>query len=165
MRYLPFALTLSVAAFAADLSDQAKRGKEVFSLKSASGVACSTCHQLEGQGKAIGPDLKQIGQLHPRAIVTAILATRTQYVQEITLHTGRPFPAIKSGEVYFDLSKTPPAELTTAASAFKGVKDNGSWKHPAESRGLTKDQLADVIAYIRFATSGDTKGVDPKDLP
>ena len=164
MRYLPFVLALATAALAADPPDQAKRGKELFALKSSTGVACSTCHQLDGQGTAIGPDLKQIGQLHPRAIVTAILATRTQYVQEVTLPTGRPFPAIKSGAAYFDLSKTPPAEMTTTASGFKSVKDNATWKHPPESRGLTKDQLADVIAYIRFATSGDTKGVDPKDI-
>lgn len=165
MRLLPAVLTLSVAAFAADPPEQAKRGKELFALKSATGVACSTCHQLDGQGTAIGPDLKEIGQLHPRAVVTGILATRTQYVQEITITPGRPFPAIKSGDIYFDLSKTPPAPFKAPAAGFKSVKDNAAWKHPPESRGLSKDQLADLIAYIRFAVSGDTKGVDVKDLP
>jgi hypothetical protein len=164
-RYLPLLAVLPLAVFAADPPDQAKRGKELFALKSASGFACSTCHQLENVGTPIGPDLKTMGRLHPRAVVMGILATRTQYVQDISPTMGKNFPAIKSGDVYFDLSKNPPVKVTLTPAEIKSAKDNGAWKHPPESRGLTKDQLADLIAYIRFASFGDTKGVDPKDIP
>lgn len=165
MRSLLIVLIPTLVAFAADPPDQAKRGKELFSLKSASGYACSTCHELAGEGTAVGPDLRNMSRLHPRAVVMGILATRTQYVQEVTLLGGRSFPAIKSGEAYYDLSKNPPAKVEMKASDFKGGKDNATWKHPPESRGLTKDQLADLIAYVRFASYGDVKGVDPKDIP
>lgn len=164
MRYLSYILILSTAAFAADPPEQAKRGKELFGLKSAAGYACTTCHQLEDQGTAVGPDLKTMGRLHPRAVVMGIVATRTQYVQELKPAKSGTIPVIKSGEIYFDLSKNPPTEVTVTAAELKAARDNADWKHPAESRGLTREQLADLIAYIRFATFGDTKGVDPKDL-
>ncbi|MCX6614011.1 MAG: c-type cytochrome, partial [Acidobacteria bacterium] len=93
MRYLTSFLILSLAAFAADPPEQAKRGKELFGLKSATGFACSTCHQLGDQGVAVGPDLKTMGRLHPRAVVMGILATRTQYVKEISPTMGKSFPA------------------------------------------------------------------------
>lgn len=165
MRYLPYFLILSLAAFAADPPEQAKRGKELFSLKSSTGFACSTCHQLEDQGVAVGPDLKTMGRLHPRAVVMGILATRTQYVKEISPTMGKSFPAIKSGEDYFDLSKNPPVKVTLSPSEIKSARDNGNWKHPPESRGLKREQIADLIAYIRFATFGDTKGVEVSDIP
>jgi cytochrome c551/c552 len=165
MRYLTYLPFFALAAFAADPPEQAQRGKELFALKGSTGYACTTCHALDGQGKAVGPDLKTLGQLHPRAIVTGILATRTQYVQAIGTPKGKPIPVIKAGEAYFDLSRNPPEPITLTPEQIKSARDNADWKHPPESRGLTKPQLADLIAYIRFATSGDTKGVDPKDLP
>lgn len=78
---------------------------------------------------------------------------------------GKSFPAIKSGAEYFDLSKNPPAQVNLSPTEIKSAKDNGNWKHPPESRGLKREQLADIIAYIRFATFGDTKGVELKDIP
>lgn len=165
MRCLTLVLTFSLAAFAADPPEQAKRGKELFALKSAAGFACSTCHQLEGQGAAVGPDLKTLGRLHPRAVIMGILATRTQYVREISPTVGKSFPAILSGEDYFDLSKNPPLKVTLSPAEIKGARDNGEWKHPPEYRGLKREQLADLIAYIRFATFGDTKGVALSDIP
>lgn len=165
MRYLNYLPFLALAAFAADPPEQAQRGKDLFALKGSNGYACTTCHLLDGQGKAIGPDLKNLGALHPRAIVTGILATRTQYVQAIGTPKGKPTPVIKSGETYFNLSKNPPEAIALTPEQIKSARDNADWKHPPESRGLTKPQLADLIAYIRFVTSGDTKGVDSKDLP
>ena len=165
MRYLSVVLILPLAAFAADPPDQVKRGKEMFNLKSATGVACSSCHHVGDEGTAVGPDLKTLGRLAPRAVLTGILATRTQYVREITTNTGRTFPAIKSGEQFYDLSKTPPVPVTVSPGDLKNARDNTTWKHPPESRGLTKQQLADVIAYLRFAYMGDTKGVAASEIP
>ncbi len=165
MRHLPDFLILSFAAFAADPPEQAKRGKELFALKSASGLACATCHQLEDLGLAVGPDLKTMGRLHLRAVVMGILATRTQCVKEISPTMGKAFPAVKSGDDYFDLSKNPQAKVTLSPSEIKSAKDNGNWKHPPESRGLNREQLANLIAYIRFVTFGDTKGVPVSDIP
>jgi hypothetical protein len=165
-RYLPVVILTCTLGFAADPPEQAKRGEALFALKSASGYSCTTCHQVGGQGTAVGPDLKTIARLHPRAVVMAILATRTQAVVEVTPLKSKSFPAMKAGpDEYFDLSVNPPAKRTLTAAEIRKTQDNGDWKHPPESRGLTRDQLADLIAYIRFATFGDTKGVDPADIP
>jgi len=92
MRYLPYFLILSLAAFAADPPEQAKRGKELFALKSASGFACFTCHQLDGEGLAVGPDLKTMGRLHPRAVAMGILATRNPVRPGNLAHHGQILP-------------------------------------------------------------------------
>jgi len=148
MRYfLMFAVTK--AALAADPPEQAKRGQGLFNLKSSPGYACATCHQVAGQGKAVGPDL---------------LATRTQYVKAIAPLNRKPYPVIQSGEIFYDLSKNPPLLVNLTPEEPPKARDNADWKHPPESRGLTKPQLADLIAYLRFVAIGDTKGVDPQDL-
>ncbi|MCX6593631.1 MAG: c-type cytochrome [Acidobacteria bacterium] len=165
-RYLPVVILTCSLGLAADPPEQAKRGEALFALKSASGYACTTCHQLGGQGTAVGPDLKTMSRLHPRAVVMAILATRTQSVIEVSPKGGKAFPAMKAGnDEYFDLNVNPPAKRALTAAEIRATRDNGDWKHPPESRGLTKEQLADLIAYIRFASFGDTKGVDPADIP
>lgn len=165
MRSLLVVLISTLAALAADPPDQAKRGKELFNLKSSAGYACTTCHELAGEGTAIGPDLRIMGRLHPRAFVMGLLATRTQYVKEVTSMGGHSFPAVQSGESFFDLSKNPPVKVEIKPADFQAAKDNAAWKHPPETRGLKKAEIADLIAYIRFASIGDTKGVDEKDIP
>ncbi|MBY0505876.1 MAG: c-type cytochrome [Bryobacteraceae bacterium] len=157
-------LAIALLALAADLPDQAIRGKELFNLKSATGYACTTCHAVAGEGTAVGPDLKTIAPLHPRAVVLGILATRTQYVKTVSQTKTKSFPMIQSGDIYYDLSKNPPAAVKLTPDEIQKARDNGSWKHPPESRGLTKEQLADLIAYLRFALAGDAKGVDAKEL-
>ncbi|MFH5938945.1 c-type cytochrome, partial [Clostridium perfringens] len=61
-----------------DPTPQAKRGQELFrtSIKG----ACTTCHQMEGVGNPVGPDLaKTASALPPRALAMAIRATMTVY--------------------------------------------------------------------------------------
>jgi hypothetical protein len=127
---------------------------------------CSACDALAQKGTPVGPDLTRLAHLKARAIVMAIRATRTQYVQWIQLKDGKEFPAMPSakGETtvqYYDLSATPPALTKLEKSDIASVGDNASWKHPPESAGYTAQQLADVIAYIEWASYGDTKGVNP----
>ncbi|MDX1946373.1 MAG: PQQ-dependent sugar dehydrogenase, partial [Pirellulaceae bacterium] len=47
------------------LTGDAARGKQLF-FQSA-GLACLNCHQVGSQGKAVGPDLTQVGKKHDRA--------------------------------------------------------------------------------------------------
>lgn len=47
-----------------DLSGDAKRGKRLFF--DTAGVACKNCHQFDGQGTALGPDLTQIHKKYNR---------------------------------------------------------------------------------------------------
>lgn len=153
------------AASAAEMTDQAKRGSELF-LRSSKGLPCATCHQLDGKGTPAGPDLKNIAVVSPRGIATAILATRTAYVVELELTNGKRMTAIQHGQtpdgtIYYDLSNNVPKEVTLKKSEIRASRDNAKWKHPPESTGYSGQELADVIAYIKFITRGSTDEVSP----
>ena len=148
------------------LPPQIQRGQAIFMDAS---KGCASCHALKGQGTAIGPDLKLASSLAPRAIVTMMRTTLTQYVQTVKLKTGDPFPTMpgpkdaKTMDLY-DLSKMPPELHKVEQSDIESMKNNETWKHPPLTRGYTKEEMADVIAYVKYAGSGDRKKVDPNDV-
>jgi cytochrome c peroxidase len=168
MRNIALAAALTFTAAAADMPDQAKRGQELF-FKTAKGMPCATCHQMEGKGGLAGPDLKNIAVATPRGMAIAILATRTSYVQELNLKGGKRYTVIQheespDGVVYYDLSVKPPAEMKVKKADIARLRDNATWKHPPESVGYSNEELADVIAYIKFITRGSTDPVNPADM-
>ena len=61
---------------------QAARGQAFFFDETAA-RHCGSCHALAHKGTAVGPDLSRLAHLNARAIVSAIRATRTQYVQNV----------------------------------------------------------------------------------
>jgi hypothetical protein len=65
---------------------------------------------------------------------------------------------------YYDLSKTPPELRKFAPGDVQSKSDNSSWKHPPAVGGYTNQQMADIVAYIRWAAAGDRKAVDPSDV-
>jgi hypothetical protein len=124
---------------------------------------------LKGHGTAVGPDLKILGRVGVRALVTAIRASRTEYVETIKLKEGDAFPAMKvSADAttlqYYDLSKTPPELKKFAPADVQSKTDNATWKHPPSTSGYTNQQLADIVAYVRWAAAGERKAVDPSDV-
>ena len=146
---------------------QAARGQAAFFDENIA-AHCGGCHFLAQKGTAVGPDISRLSRLNARAIVMAIRATRTQYVQTIRLKNGKEFPGMPGAKddatvQYYDLSVTPPAARKLEKSDIASVADNATWKHPPESAGYTAQQLADVIAYIKWASYGDTKGVSSAD--
>jgi putative heme-binding domain-containing protein len=168
MRYLILLMAPVLLAQQDKMPAQAERGQKLF-FESTKGTNCGTCHAMAGKGTAVGPDLTRLARINPRGIVTAILATRTQYVVNVQTKAGAAFPGMKVNEegtatVYYDLSKTPPEQVKVEKADVRSVQDNASWKHPPESTGYSKEQLADIIAYIRWVGFGDTKGVSPGDL-
>ena len=69
---------------------QAARGQAMFFDETVV-MRCGGCHSLAGKGTAVGPDISRLARLNARAIVMAIRATRTQYVQVIKLKAGGEF--------------------------------------------------------------------------
>jgi hypothetical protein len=159
---------LSVLLFlqASPPNPQIERGQTLF----VADTGCATCHALKSHGTAVGPDVKPLGRVGVRALVTAIRASRTEYVETIKLKAGDTFPGMKSAASdattlqYYDLSKTPPELRKFAAADVQSKADNGAWKHPPSSGGYTNQQMADIVAYIRWAAAGDRKAVDPGDV-
>ena len=148
---------------------QAKRGHDLFFTGAGNGAAaCGACHSIKKEGTAVGPDLTRLARLNPRAIVMAINATRTQYVQEVKSKAGN-FPGMKvadtaEGYEFYDLSKTPPEKKVLAKADVSSLVDNANWKHPAAAMKLTPEQLADIVAFLKYAGYGDKAGVKPEDV-
>jgi mono/diheme cytochrome c family protein len=159
---------LSVLLFflqAAGPNPQIERGQTLFFADN----GCATCHALKGRGTAVGPDLKVLGRVGVRALVTAIRATRTEYVETIKLKGGDTFPGIKVSAdsttmQYYDLSKKPPELRKFAPGDVQSKSDNAAWTHPPATSGYTNQQIADIIAYVRWAAAGERKAVDPADV-
>jgi mono/diheme cytochrome c family protein len=155
---------LAALVAAGQPTEQIQRGRKIF-FQPAGGEACATCHALEGKGTAIGPDLKAISRVSPKAIVTAIKATRTAYVVEVQLKNKTSFPGMKVSDTeYWDLKPMPPQKRTVNPVQVDRVVDNGDWKHPPEHFEMSAQNLADVVAFIKFASYGETKEISPAQV-
>jgi mono/diheme cytochrome c family protein len=144
---------------------QIDRGEALF-MDSARG--CASCHALKGKGTAVGPDLKGMSRLSPKAISTSLRSTVTQYVQIVKLKSGESFPSMPPADeakfTLYDLSKTPPARHEVAKTDVASTAANNGWKHPPATRKYTNEELADIVAYIRFAGANNRQAVSPDDV-
>ncbi|MCU1233129.1 MAG: hypothetical protein JWP63_1096 [Candidatus Solibacter sp.] len=155
------ALLLAQAA----VPSQTERGEALF-FDAQKG--CGTCHALKGKGTAVGPDLSVMGRLAPAAIAMAARSTVTQYVGVARMKSGGSFPAITGKKdaasvVLFDLSKMPPEKKEVAPGDFT-MGANDKWKHPPAEAKISNEQLADIVAYVKFAATGSKKSVNPDDV-
>jgi len=149
----------------ATVPQQIDRGEALF-FGTAHG--CSICHLLKGRGTAVGPDLRSIGRLTPAAIVMAVHSTATQYVQEVKLKSKETFPAMPGAKddktiQLYDLSKTPPELRKVDLTEIESMTNTSRWKHPPAVDKPTAQQMADIVAYIRYAVTGSRQPVDPAD--
>jgi mono/diheme cytochrome c family protein len=130
---------------------------------------CGSCHAMKGKGTPAGSDLKGIARLSPSGIATAIRSTVTQYVQIAKLKTGESFPTMPpTGNdpkvKLYDLSKTPPELHEVDKADIASMTPNNNWKHPPLIRKYPPEQMADIVAYIRFAGANIRQPVDPADV-
>ena len=153
---MTWALMLFLAQAA--LPTQIERGEARF-FDAAKG--CGACHAMKGKGTAVGPDLKEMSRLSPKAIAMAVRSTVTQYVQVVKLKSGQEFPAMppkdNATEVY-DLSTIPPTAVKAVKADVASTSANQSWKHPAVAMKLTGHKTEAV--YRRYAIVSD---VDLRD--
>jgi hypothetical protein len=166
-------LLMAVASGQALASDakapeQAARGQAIFFDENVA-AHCGGCHSLEGKGTAVGPDISRLAHLSSHGIVTAIRATLTEYVRTVKPKGGNEFPGMPAAKdtgtlQYYDLSSKPPVLRKFEPKDLSSTRENATWKHPPSSAGFTDQQLADVIAYIKWASYGDTKGVNLDDI-
>ncbi len=145
---------------------QIDRGEAIFTDAT---NGCVNCHALKGKGTAVGPDLKVDARLTPVAIAMAIRSTATQYVQIATIKGGGTFPSMTGATTgdtveVFDLSKMPP-ESHKVPKTDVSYAPNSAWKHPPSQKKWTQEQMADLIAYIRYAGAGLHGKIDPDDIP
>ena len=158
-------LVLLMAQSAAPPS-QIDRGEALFADPA---LGCASCHFLKGKGTAIAPDLKSVARLSPAGIAMSIRSTATQYVQVVRLRTGESFPTLPppAGDPtvkLYDLSKMPPEAHEASRKSIEAMTPNSAWKHPPSTRKYTDQQMADIVAFVRFAGGGAKTLVAPDDV-
>jgi putative heme-binding domain-containing protein len=129
--------------------DQA-RGKAVFARR------CATCHQLEGVGHAVGPDLGQMANKSPAAILIAVLdpnqAVDARYVQYIAVtKDGRQHNGILASETAtsITLREQDGKDTVILRSDLEELQSTGKSLMPEGlEKDLSKQDLADLIAYL-----------------
>lgn len=168
MKRIGMLLVVTVGMGMGQMTPQAERGKALF-LKSAKGTACGTCHSMGSVGTEVGPDLSKLASLvPPRGLVMAIEMTMTAYVQDVKTTKGS-FPGIqkqKKGDELeiWDLSKLPPVLRKFGAGEVLAMKSNEKWVHPATAAHYSGQELADIVGFLKFASTGLAKEVTPEEL-
>jgi len=152
-----------------EISVQIDRGHHFF-LKSPKGLPCATCHSIEGEGQAVGPNLTRLASVvGPRGLMRTIEMTRTVYVQQIETADGRTFPGIQTKiagnmVLVWDLSMTPPVLLNLNLGDIVSMTENKAWRHPPASAGYTPQELADIIGFLKYEATGEQHEITPDDL-
>ncbi len=147
---------------------QIERGRELFT-NSKKGVACKTCHSLAGIGKAIGPDLTNMasnGSVH--SIVMTMHMTMTEHVYRIKTPSGS-FPGILRHDYgdrveYYDLSQIPPEPRLLLRTEILSKQRDDKWRHPPALANYDSQELADVIAFLKYATTGSQKEIATSEI-
>ena len=150
------------------MTEQIQRGKALF-LNNPTRTACGTCHEVGGVGTAIGPDLKKLASVvGPRGLISTIKMSMTAYVQEYKIKDLGTFPGIQkegsNGTQIYDLSKVPPELHDVKPGDIASQKQNEKWQHPPAKANYSPQELADLIAWLKYAATGSTKAVSASEL-
>jgi putative membrane-bound dehydrogenase-like protein len=127
------------------------RGKAVF------GKRCAACHQLEGVGHVVGPDLASMANKSPSVLLIAILdpsqAVDNRYLQYIAAtKDGRVHNGILARETQgsITLKNQDGKEQVILRSELDELRSTGKSLMPEGfEKDLNKQELADLIAYLR----------------
>jgi cytochrome c553 len=160
-------VTMAQTKAPAPISAQAQRGKDFF-IKTNKGVACGTCHQVGGVGTAVGPDLTKLaGPVGARGIISTIQMSMTAYVQEYKTKEGDFVGIPKEGtsnSQIWDLTDNKPALKEMKAGDITSQKQNEKWKHPPATATYTPQELADLIAWLKYASTGKNVEIKVSDV-
>jgi putative membrane-bound dehydrogenase-like protein len=143
------AATLDVAGIA-KLRGNAKRGETA-------AAACLMCHRINGQGTDYAPDLTGFASRQTREVVAAAIVNPSSDIAhgydgvQVTLTDGRKIHGlVLSGGNPLIVQSTGGVTQMIPASLVKERKRLGrSLMLSAEQLGLTAQQVADIVAYLR----------------
>jgi putative heme-binding domain-containing protein len=118
---------------------------------------CGRCHMPRRQGGRVGPDLSGINNKTREELLEAILnpsaAIESRYVNYVvTTRDGRMFDGVLAAETPGAITLRGGAEedVTIPRSRIAGIRASSISLMPDElEKGMSKQALADVIAYLR----------------
>jgi putative membrane-bound dehydrogenase-like protein len=134
----------------ARMAGDASRGRAVF------GRICAACHRLEDQGHAVGPDLAALTDKSPAFLLVAILDPNrdvdARYTDVVAItRDGRIVAGLLAGETSTSvtLKDLDGVEHTFLRSELAQLRNSGRSHMPEGlERGMTRQELADVMAYV-----------------
>lgn len=133
------------------LAGDRKRGAAIFER------ACAVCHQMQGVGARVGPDLSGIGQ-HPReTLLIDILAPSRQVLPDYisymaTTRSGDVFVGVLVNESASSvtLRRANEPDLTLQRADLKELKtENKSLMPDGLEAGTTVQDMADLLEFLR----------------
>jgi putative heme-binding domain-containing protein len=138
----------------AQATGDARRGEKI---ASAATRACLSCHRIEAQGGAIGPDLSAVGRaMSPEAIVESVLWPKRQVKEgylltQVTTKDGRNLQGYRIAETteQLTLRNFAAGGLEVIAKAnIASRSDVGSIMPDGLTAGLSAQELSDLFRYL-----------------
>ena len=137
---------------ALSLTGDAAKGKQVFTTS-----GCIACHQLEGAGLPVGPDLRSVVSHTPEKLLNSILDPSAIIepgfaAYHCTLKSGEQLYGIVATETSSSLTMKLAGNIVRSVlrSEVKELKSTQTSLMPDGLEGtLTSQSLADLIAYLR----------------
>ncbi|MFK7817181.1 MAG: c-type cytochrome, partial [Planctomycetaceae bacterium] len=123
---------------------------------------CATCHQLDGVGKQIGADLTALKDKSTKALLTAILdpnrAVEAKFISYTALtEGGKMFSGMiksESGNAITLIGSDGKEQTVLRSDIDEFSCSNKSLMPEGLEKDLTKQDLADVIAFVQSGTDG-----------
>lgn len=137
-----------------ELPEEQRRGRELFFDLTRQG-RCSICHQLEGVGVAVGPEIAKVSSLKEPDALKVLRYGRPRTVRTIVLKSGERFPGVIAERSaartrVYDLSATPPVLRTILQAELAGIQRQTNWLHRTAVRAYTNEELQLLWNFIRF---------------
>jgi len=132
------------------LTADARQGRALF-FDAARAGACGSCHELDGWGVPVGPDLAAI----PPGRLGDLRAVPPRGVVTVRPKGGEaPFPAVLAERTearvrVYDLTAALPVLRTFAATQVT-VEPAGFWRHEQATRIYTGAELDSIARYLRW---------------
>jgi len=124
---------------------------------------------IAGIGTAIGPDLTRMASVGTAHVMVATI--KMQMTNEVMLvkTATEKFPGrIKSQEgekvEVWDLSKMPPVLRTFSSKEVTYTDRDTEWHHPPALTDYNSQELADIIGFLRWASTGSQKEVKASEV-
>ena len=145
--------TRSIAIYrsAVQLAGDREKGRDVFAR------ACATCHQAEGRGINVGPDLATVASRSPEDLLTHILDPNREVAPNfvnynVAMQDGRVVSGIIADEsaAAITLKRAEGATDSIARDRIETISSTGISLMPEGlEKGLSAQDLANLIAFVK----------------
>jgi mono/diheme cytochrome c family protein len=137
------------AAPARPLPPQAREGRALFFDAARTG-ACGSCHELDGWGVPVGPDLAAL----PPGRFNDLREIATRHVVTARPAAEPPFPALVVERTetiirLYDITAALPV-LRTFPAARIAIEPGAAWRHGQATRIYTASELEIIAGYLRW---------------